>query len=117
MRQTLKSRLASVVGLEGVNEGRTEVADPPDVVEATKDAAEYDPLRDGPLRYCGYFNELGCATPFDPTCHGPFPCRGCLHAAGKVTVAWDTLLGDVMLLLCSVLQCASYCSRLVLCLA
>ena len=24
-------------------------------------AAEYDPLRDGPLRYLGYTNECGCA--------------------------------------------------------
>jgi len=63
VRKSLRQRFVSAVGLEGVL-GRDSVeavqANPVKaMVAADAEAAEYDPLRDGPLRYCGYANECG----------------------------------------------------------
>ncbi len=65
VRKSLRQRLASVVGLDGVlggpaPEATAVVAPVQTTVIAESEAAEYDPLRDGPLRYCGYANECGC---------------------------------------------------------
>lgn len=66
VRKSLRQRFVSAVGLEGVL-GRDSVeavqANPVKaMVAADAEAAEYDPLRDGPLRYCGYANECGWVT-------------------------------------------------------
>ena len=63
MRKSLVRRVASAVGLEGVleDDAAAEATAAPLVPAAAEEAeeAEYDPLRDGPLRYCGYANECG----------------------------------------------------------
>ncbi len=56
-------RVASAVGLERVlgDDAAAEATTAPLVPAAAEQPkkAEYDPLRDGPLRYCGYANECG----------------------------------------------------------
>lgn len=56
VRPTLRSRLASAVGLEDTLGGRAEIAE---TAATDEKSTAYDPLRDGPLRYCGYANECG----------------------------------------------------------
>lgn len=77
----LASRLKTAVGLDGILGEQAEVVGSPQSKEAEGEAPAYDPLRDGPLRYCGYANELGCVSLLQPS--DALRCCGC-RGAGSV---------------------------------
>ena len=47
--------------IQGALSKMLELTQSPAESSAAAEPAEFDPLRDGPLRYLGYANECGCA--------------------------------------------------------